>query len=204
MILPRFLRRHHTDEPGFVKNERGSALVEFVLVFPMLIWAFLGIFLFWDAFKAINTAQKASFIVADALSRATTDIAPAYIDGMADLLAYLSSADSARGEEVRLRVSSIKWDSVTARHSLAWSYSPDNGYPVLTSAALEDIDDKIPTLTAFETVLVVETEVDFIPALTGGNAGGYTLGVGSRTFTEFVVIRPRFIPKVCLKDTACT
>jgi hypothetical protein len=33
---------------------------------------------------------------------------------------------------------------------------------------------------------------------------GIDLGVGPQTFTEFVVTRPRFVPKVCLDGTACT
>ena len=203
MKLHRFFRTHDDSESGFFRNQKGSAIVEFVIVFPLLIWAFLGIFLLWDVFRAINLSQKATFIVADNLSRSSTAVTPAYIDVLADLLAYLSQVQPATGEGVRLRVSSIQWNSTTNTHSVAWSYSADNAQPVLTNALLAGIANQIPTLTAFETVLLIESEVDYVPALAGGDLAGFTLGVGPRTMDEFVVIRPRFIPRVCLTSVAC-
>lgn len=197
----RFIARSLSD---FARDERGTLLAEFVIVFPMLIWAFLGIFLFWDVYRAINLAQKASFTLSDNLSRADKELTTAYIDGLAKLLAYLSEADAADGEGVRLRVSSLKWNKTSLTHEVSWSYAANSAITALTTGGIPAIKDKLPTLTEFETVLLIETYVDFVPAFTGGNVGGYSLGVGSRTFTEFVVIRPRFIPKVCLKNTACT
>ncbi len=189
---------------GFLKDQRGSGIVEFVIVFPLLIWAFVGIFLFWDVFRAMNLAQKATFIVADNLSRSSAAVKRADIDGLADLLGYLSEVQPAAGESVRLRVSSIKWNATTNMHAVGWSYTADNAQPVLTNATLAPLSSQIPTLTAFETVLLIESEVSYVPALAGGTVGGFTIGVGSRTMKEFVVIRPRFIPKVCLSGTACT
>jgi Flp pilus assembly protein TadG len=207
MTLPRFISRRDTNEPGFARNERGATVIEFVIVFPLLVWAFLGIFLFWDVYRGINTAQKASFIVADALSRTSAPLTTNYIDGMTDLLAYLADADAARGEGVRLRVTSVKWDLPNNRHAVDWSYTNDATMLELANPMPLAIADQIPTLTPFETVILVETEVDYSPPFLGGNVGGdrfYTLGLGSRTFDELIVIRPRFIPKVCLQGTPCT
>jgi Flp pilus assembly protein TadG len=208
MALHRFITRRYLNETGFVRNERGSAIIEFVIVFPLLIWAFLGIFLFWDVYRGINTAQKSSFIVADALSRTSTPLTTDYIDGLTDLLAFLANADADRGEGVRLRVTSVKWDTVNNRHSVGWSYTRDDATPKLTDPMPTTVTDRLPTLTPFETVILVETEVDYVPPFLGGTVGGdsrfYTLGLGSRVFDEFVVIRPRFIPKVCLSGTPCT
>jgi hypothetical protein len=208
MALHRFITRRDPNENGFVRDERGATIIEFVIVFPMLVWAFLGIFLFWDVYRGINTAQKASFIVADALSRTSTPLTTNYIDGLTDLLAYLANADSDRGEGVRLRVTSVKWDIANNRHSVGWSYTRDTKTPKLADPIPSTITDRLPTLTPFETVILVETEVDYIPPFLGGTVGGaerfFTLGLGSRVFDEFVVIRPRFIPKVCLNGTPCT
>jgi Flp pilus assembly protein TadG len=208
MALPRFTRRRDQNELGFARNERGGATIEFVIVFPMLVWAFLGIFLFWDVYRGINTAQKASFIVADALSRTSAPLTTNYIDGLTDLLAYLSNADATRGEGVRLRVTSVKWDIANNRHSVDWSYTKDTTTLKLSDPIPTAISDQIPTLSPFETVIVVETEIDYVPPFLGGNVGGasrfYTLGLGAKTFDEFIVIRPRFIPKVCLQGTPCT
>jgi Flp pilus assembly protein TadG len=207
MAFPRFPFRRDVDEASFAKSERGAAIIEFVIVFPMLIWAFLGIYLFWDVYRGINTAQKASFIVADALSRTSAPLTTNYINGMTDLLAYLADADPSRGEGVRLRVTSVKWDIANNRHAVDWSYTQDTTLLALTNPIPQAIADQIPTLTPFETVILVETEVDYVPPFLGGDVGGprfYTLGIGSRTFDEFIVIRPRFIPKVCLQGSPCT
>lgn len=208
MAFPRFPLRRDPNEASFARSERGGAIIEFVIVFPMLIWAFLGIYLFWDVYRAINTAQKASFIVADALSRTSVPLTTNYIDGMTDLLAYLADADPSRGEGVRLRVTSVKWDIANNRHAVDWSYTQDTTLLKLSDPIPKTIVDQIPTLTPFETVILVETEVDYVPPFLGGTVGGesrfYTLGLGSKTFDEFVVIRPRFIPKVCLQGTPCT
>jgi len=203
MKMFHFLRRRDPDQPGFVANERGTAIVEFVIVFPMLVWALLGIFLFWDVFRAINLAQKSSFTLADNLSRADSEMTTAYIDGLSDLLGYLSEVDPSVGEGVRLRVSSLKWNMGSGTHEVAWSYSADSASPVLTTAVLPQMASRLPTLTQFETVILVETEVDFVPALSGGDVRLFTMGVGARTFTEFVVIRPRFLPKICLQNVSC-
>jgi hypothetical protein len=205
MSLFRPLRRTNKDRPGFLRDEDGSATIEFVLVFPLLIWAFVGIFLFWDVFRGINTAQKSSFIVADALSRTSAPLTTGYLDGMADLLAYLAGTND---DAVRLRVSSITWDIANNRHAVGWSYSPGGEVPALTNALLLDVAPRIPTLSPFETVLLIETEVDYVPPFAGGNVGGdsrfFTLGIGQHTFGEFLVIRPRFIPRVCLTGFPCT
>jgi hypothetical protein len=199
----------------FLTDKRGTVTIEFIIVFPMLIWAFIGIFLYWDAHKAINLSQKASFTVADNLSRTQTPLAKSHIDGLSKLLAYLADADPALGEGVRLRVTSIRWNNTDKKHEVSWSYSAYNAEPVLTTAKLVDIKDQLPTLTEFETVLLIETEVDFVPALGKYSifANTYenddqqvlTMGIDRRSFAEFVVIRPRFIPKVCLASMAtCT
>jgi hypothetical protein len=76
--------------------------------------------------------------------------------------------------------------------------------PALTAASLQAIDDQIPTLIEHETVLLLETSIDYQPPLGIDEISGIDLGVGPQTFTEFVVTRPRFVPKVCLDGTACT
>jgi Flp pilus assembly protein TadG len=208
MSLPRFPIRRDPNDASFARNERGATIIEFVIVFPMLIWAFLGIFLFWDVYRAINTAQKASFIVADALSRTSAPLTTNYLNGMTDLLAYLADADASRGEGVILRVTSVKWDIANNRHAVDWSYTEDTTLLKLSNPLPQEIADQIPTLTPFETIILVETEIEYVPPFLGGNVGGanrfYTLGLGPKTFNEFVVIRPRFIPKVCLQGTPCT
>jgi Flp pilus assembly protein TadG len=190
--LPRFLSR-------FSRDEAGTVLTEFVIVFPILVWAWIGMYYYWDVYRALNLSQKASFTVADNLSRAVDEVTPNYVDGMAQLLTYLSQADDA----VRLRVTSVKWNVTTEKHEVSWSYSPNNKLPALTNATLDAIRSRLPTLVQYETVLVIETEVAYEPPIGITKIGNLDLGVGAQTFREFIVTRPRFVTKVCLLNTTC-
>ncbi len=184
----------------FMTDESGSSLLEFLLIMPLLIWAWVGIFFYWDAFKAINLVQKATYTIADNVSRSGGNITPAYIDGLEDFLAYLTVSD----DSVELRVSSIGWDAVNEQHTVEWSYSPHNDIAPVTAADLAKMEDRLPTLVEFETLILVETQVNFVQPLSITSIGGIDLGLGSRTLTEFIPTTPRFVPKLCLEGTVCT
>jgi Flp pilus assembly protein TadG len=186
---------------AFAKRDDGTVTSEFLIMFPILIWAWIGMYYYWDVYRAVNLAQKASFTISDNLSRSYGTIDTAYIDGLQDFLAYLADTPD---EDVAIRVSSIGWNKVNSTHTVQWSYSPDGSMPALTAASLQAIDDQIPTLIEHETVLLLETSIDYQPPLGIDEISGIDLGVGPQTFTEFVVTRPRFVPKVCLDGAACT
>ncbi len=184
----------------FWADEAGTGITEFVIVFPLLVWAWIGMYCYWDVYRSLNLAQKASFTVSDNLSRSNGEINKAYIDGLREFVTFLAQTD----EDVAIRVSSIGWDAVGQKHVVLWSYSPDNAFPVLTNGLLTEIDDQIPTLVQFETVLLLETQIDYESPIGIDKVAGIDIGVGPRTFREFVVTRPRFVPKVCLVGTVCT
>ncbi len=184
----------------FWRREEGTVLTEFVIIFPILIWAWIGMFYYWDVYRAINLAQKASFTISDNLSRSNGTVDAAYLNGLETFLAYLANTDNG----VQIRISSIGWNNTTSEHVLQWSYSPGNEMPVLTSGTLQDVADRIPTLAEFETVLLVETRLLYDPPLGITKIGNLDLGIGPRTFQEFIVTRPRFVSRICLDGTPCT
>jgi Flp pilus assembly protein TadG len=192
LAVPRWLKR-------FTGGQAGTVTSEFVIMFPILIWAWIGMFYYWDVYRAQNLAQKASYAVADNLSRSVDEVTQNYVNGMGGLLTYLSQADT----PVRLRVTSIKWNATTLKHEVSWSYSPNNKFPKLTNTTLDPIRNRLPTLVQYETVLLIETAVDYVPPLNIDRIGDIDLGVGPQTFNEFIVTRPRFVNKVCLTGTTC-
>lgn len=68
----------------FGRDEKGSLFVDAIIVMPMFVWGYAGMFVYWDAYRAINTVQKASYSVSDLVSRNqnTNGIDDAYITGM--------------------------------------------------------------------------------------------------------------------------
>ncbi|MFZ1482823.1 MAG: pilus assembly protein, partial [Paracoccaceae bacterium] len=60
--LTRQIRRFRDQEDGLV-------MTEFLIMLPLLVWTFMALFIYWDAFRTINQAQKAAYSVSDVISR---------------------------------------------------------------------------------------------------------------------------------------
>ena len=54
-----------------LKDEKGSFSVEAILMFPMLVWAFMAMYVFFEGLRESNINLKATYTVADLLSRET-------------------------------------------------------------------------------------------------------------------------------------
>ena len=162
----------------FLFKEDGGMAVETVLVFPMLCWAYLATFVYFDAFRVQSTTAKAAYTISDQLSRETNYITPNYLDAVYRLHEFLTTSN----QDTDLRVSVIR-------------YTDDNGYEVrwsktrglvaeLQTADLNSISDQLPVMPDNEVVVVVENWLDYEPA--------FTVGLGDFTFNNLVVTRPRF------------
>ena len=175
------LRRFRDDESGLI-------MAEFIVTLPMLIWAFLALFAYWDVFRSINTAQKAAYSVSDLISRQNSNIPVGYLDGMQSVMEYiLPPAQSAK-----MRFTSVKWSVPNNKFEVIWSRSPGNALPQLTTDALQTMASRIPIMAATDTVVIVESSVPYKPVFNVGLAANYSLD-------EFIVTRPRFLTKICLQ-----
>ena len=65
-----------------------------------------------------------------------------------------------------------------------------------TTATVAAMTYKIPEMSDGDYVVIVEAEVDYVPA--------FNVGVGDMTIRQFIVTRPRFVPRICLTTVACT
>jgi Flp pilus assembly protein TadG len=178
----------------FLGQEAGSVVAEGVIALPVLLWAYVGLFVYWDAFRSLNTVQKAAYTVSDMISRenpTNTGLTSAYITGMDKVLEYLVDTD----QDVRLRVSSVTYSSTNQQFEIHWSRSPYNQMTPLTTQTLQTYAGQIPTMTAGDYVIVVEVEMDYTPA--------FNVGIGNETFRQFIVTRPRFIPCLPMDAIIC-
>lgn len=177
----------------FRDDEGGSTLVEAVLVLPALLWTYLALFVFWDAYRSINVVQKASYTVADMLSRtnATTTVTAAYLDGLKSAMTFLLDDDLS----VKMRVTSVKWVLANNRFETRWSYSSDAaGLPAYTTATLQAVKGQIPAMADGDYILLVETRVPYSPA--------FDAGLSDSVINQFIVTRPRLAP--CILYTGVT
>lgn len=183
---------------SFAREEDASLSVESVLVIPFLLWAFLGIYTFFDVYRAKNLALKANYALSDLFSRETATIDQDYLDGAASVFEYLTQ--SAPGPWVRVTVVYCDDDCASESRSLRrdWSKATD-GVPSYSEQDIADyLEPIIPWIGEGERVIIVETSIDYKPPF----SKAFT-GIGERTFFDIVMTRPRFAPQLCWQGENC-
>lgn len=173
-----WLRRRLADEQGVVT-------VEFVIVVPMLFWAYLMTYVFSDAYRDRSLDVKASYTIADAVSREQAVITPGYIDTLYRLQAVMTGRPP---EDLKLRVSAIKMVGTNPAPQLGWSQGRGGAAP-LTQAGLDALSSRIPTFQTGETMVLVETWQDYVP--------GFDTLLSPVEFASFVPTKIRFAPQLC-------
>lgn len=171
----------------FWSDTRAAVTAEALIVLPFMIWAHIGTYEYFNAFSAINTNAKATYTLADILSRQRGTITPATIDGLNGLYSYLNHDATTTWT----RVTCVSWDpnaGTSWKYYVMWSYATGN-HSALTDTTLQDYTTKLPTITQGDTLIVVETHMLYVPTF---NVPGST----TRDIYQMVVTRPRISPQV--------
>lgn len=177
--LSRLFARYRREEDGYM-------VIEAVLVIPFLLWSYLALYTYWDAYRAMTVSQKASYTISDMISREQLPVNAAYITGMKRTMDYMLYRNLA----ATLRVSSVAFEQDDNSMRIEWSRSTANAtHPALTTATLQPMRDSIPAMSDGDTIILVETWVPYEPSLRIGLEEGMT-------FQEFIVTRPRFAPRI--------
>ena len=168
------------------RDEGGYMVVEAVLILPILFWAFLALYTFWDAYRSATTIQKASYAISDLISREQREVNAAYISGMRSAMNEMI----AQRLDAELRVTSIVRSDARNRFEVQWSCTSGTSTAKLTTTTLQDLAASIPSMSDGNTVVLVETWVDYEPAL--------KIGITDKRFAQFIVTRPRYSPQIVL------
>jgi len=171
----------------FRDDTLGSLSVEAVVILPVLMWAYTANLVWFDSFRVQNTSLKAGYAVADALSRQTDVVDAAHLDGMREVYAFLSNGRN----RADLRVTSIGRNPLNGAFQVAWSYGTGD-LPPLTDADLAARADSIPVVAAGDTIIFLETVMNYVPPI--------SVGLRARTFTNEIPTRPRFAPQLVFDD----
>lgn len=167
---------------AFAGDSRGTIAVEALIVLPLLFFVLILSVVYYDAYRTMNTNAKAAYVVADLISRQTAPVTPAYLDGLGQVYATLAGPR----HPTWLRISSIDRDPQTEALRIRWSHAT-GGMDALSAERLADITHRVPPLTTGETVLLVETLMDYTAPTTVGPV---------RTLVHVIPTRPRFVPRV--------
>ena len=175
---------------AFLRDRSGAVSVETVIMFPLLIWAFGAMFVFWDAFKTQNINLKASYTIADMISREDDPITPEFVTGMNDVYQFLIGRED--GNDVRITVVSqgLAGDGETPVKSLEWSHATGL---LLPFEEVGDLEDRLPIMSVGDQLIVVETQMTWIPVM--------SYGLEQRQMTQMIFTSPRFVPQVLFDDT---
>lgn len=173
---------------AYLKDDSGTATIEFVLWFPLLMFWILGIVVFFDAFKSRGALISANTIVADIISR-NSEITADYLDLLQLLQASLLPKTSGSG----LRISSVLYTidpnivDDPGTYTVQWS-------GVTGAATILLVDDDIqiselPDMYSSETVLLVESFVPYVPMTS-------YIGMSVTTLRRTIAISPRYDSRV--------
>lgn len=179
----------------FLRAEAGSVIVEGVVWLPVLLFAWLTVFGFWDAYRDRSAVQKATFVAADLISREMVQVDTAYLDGIGRLVDRLSGTAMTVTKRYTLYRRSGAGDSEVA---VVWSYAPGDG-TARTTASLQAMAASLPKIKTGDTALLVETTGSYSKSLTSPIRALVLAG----SVTTRVVLRPRFQPAVCLNAATC-
>ena len=170
----------------FRDDTRGSVMVETVITLPLLVWAIAATYEFFEVHRYKAAREKATYTVADMLSRETATVTPIYLDNALTLFNEISNDDGVN----QLCISIIHFDADINEYSVRWSEVRGSG----EFAELEDSD----VATSHATLPIMGDGIDLVLVKANSvysplfNVGlDSNLNIDSRIFTSI-----RFEPTV--------
>lgn len=172
---------------SFLGDTNGNVTVEFVLVMPMLFWAFMATYVFFDGYRQSTVNLKAAYAIADMISRETEAINEDYIDSMHELFQLMVRSRS----ETKIRITIVRYDQDDDRYYVDWSkrrgFSEERD-----DDSINGITHSLPVMPDNERVILIETKNTFVSL--------FNVGMDDKTLRNNIFTRPRFAPQVVWED----
>lgn len=186
----------------FHRGEEASLTVEAVIILPLLLWAFVASYAFYDAYRHKALAMKGNYGISDLLSRETDPINMTYLRGIEDVFEYFTRSPNAnawvRVTPVRCRKNCANPNTRVLKRD--WSKATD-GHDILYNSDVNGAHYRalVPMIAKGERVIMVETNLTYTPMFQA-----LVPGLGSqRVISDVVMTRPRFAPQLCWGSLTC-
>ena len=190
--MKNFLKRRFR---RFAADDTGTITVESILILPVVMWAFVATFVYYDAFASRTASQRAAYTISDSIGRQQNDVlTPEDLESYNRIFGYLSKTQ----RDTRLRVSSVVWNPGDELYEIVWSYATNEGIPMTEADLTPELVARLPVLPQRESAYIVETSVNFVPLTEALPLSGIILR--RQTLREFIVSRPRFSPQLRFDD----
>ena len=168
----------------FRRDEDGSYTVETLLALPLLIWGMIGSLTYIDAYRTQTMNLRITYSIADQVSRLEKPMEASFVDGLGRIYEHLAPP----GTDTYLRITSVIWHETDQKWLIQWSdtttASTEASPPCISDTNFHLIEDQIPILADGDSVLVVETWLDYSPP--------FSVGIEPRRFDNDVVVSPRW------------
>ena len=179
----------------FAQDASGSLSVEAAVMAPFLLGLFAVTFMWFDAFRTKNTVLKATYSVADMISRETVPLNDAYLNGLNTVFRFMADTP----DPTNLRITTAKCtdncdDALLRDLEMCWSWASGD-IPVHTETTFHSLEDAIPLMVLGDTVVVTEGGVDYSPL--------FKRWIGDMELRNTIVTRPRFAPQVAYGEERC-
>lgn len=180
---------------AFAQDTRGTLSVETAIMMPFLLGFFAVTYVWYDAFRTKNAVLKATYSVADMISRETVPMTDNYFNGLTTVFAFMTDTP----DPTSLRITTVKCtdncDNDTLRElEMCWSWASGD-YPVHTVETFQALEDAIPLMVLGDTVVVTEGRVEYSPL--------FRRWMDDVELRNTIVTRPRFAPQVAYGEQRC-
>lgn len=171
----------------FRDETRGSFMVESVIALPLLFWTIAATFEFFEVHRYKSVREKATYTIADMLSREQDVVSDVYIDNTKVLFDEITNDSGVN----QIRVTVIRFNEPSDRYEVSWSEVRGlGGMSALVTNDVADDHDILPMLDDGEEVILVESvsSYDSFFDLVLSD----TISIETRLFTSL-----RFAPQLC-------
>lgn len=177
----------------FRKDTSGIMTVEMVITLPFLFWMITTSFELFEVHRYKSVRVKATYTVADMLSRELLPVNDAYVDAAKSV--YDSMTRDHGVNQVRMSV--VVYESATDTYAVRWSEVRGEGpMPEMTDAHVSTAHAELPILQGGEELIIVESNSTYEPIFKyPGLNNRYT--VNTRVFTGI-----RFAAQLCWEDNS--
>ncbi|WP_417729424.1 TadE/TadG family type IV pilus assembly protein [Roseovarius sp.] len=151
----------------FWKQECGTAAMETVVMFPFLFMGLTFSYEYYDMFRYQSVREKATYTVADMLSRETSVVDQTYMDNVKKLFDLMTN--DAGINQVRVTVVRYHFDEANSidEFELRWSEVRGSGTLIpLSDSDVKNAHSVLPNMLNGQEIILVETLSKYDPPIT--------------------------------------
>ena len=181
----------------FAHDTSGTITVEAVLILPILIWAYAGMFSFFNAYRAQNVNLRAAYTLSDLVTRKVDPMNVNYLNGLNTIYDFLISAP----HPTWIRVTEISWSADEDRFNVIWSQATKGRTGWTTTSLNDERGDELPILADKTHAIIVEASTYYTPFFSSSR---FNMLMDPVNFDNFIVTSLRTVPAVCwIDDVNC-